>query len=76
MDFVLIHGGEIIAVEVKFQNFHEPKLSRSFRSFVDAYQPAHAWVVTPDFTEKMQIGVTEISFVPLHKLYKLFEVLK
>ncbi len=76
MDFVLIHQEKIIAVEVKFQSFKEPKLSRSFRSFIDAYQPVQAWIITQDFTAKMQLGITEISFIPLRKLYRLFAALK
>lgn len=73
VDFVLVVGfNRIIPIEVKYRNLAEMRLSRSYKSFLDAYQPEHAFVVT-----KNQLGISyhnkiKIHFVPLPELTKLF----
>jgi len=64
VDFVLRLKDEIIPVEVKYQNFKEPKISKSLRSFIRSYKTKKAVVVTKDFWDQMKISGTTILFVP------------
>jgi len=64
VDFVLRIKDEIIPIEVKYQSFKEPKVSRSLRSFIKSYKIKKALVVTKDFWSKIKINDTTILFVP------------
>ena len=63
VDFILVNGNAIIPIEVKFSPFKKPSVSRSFRSFIEAYSPERALVVTRDFWGEKQILRTDIKFV-------------
>ena len=65
VDFVLTMGDKVIPIEVKYKRFKEPKISRSFRSFISAYQPKRAIVLTEDFWSVEEIGHTTVAFVPV-----------
>jgi len=64
VDFVLRMKTEIIPIEVKYQSFKEPKVSRSLRNFIKSYKPKKAIVVTKDFWSKVKINDTSVLFVP------------
>lgn len=64
VDFVLRMKDEIIPIEVKYQSFKKPKVSRSLRSFIKSYKVKRALVVTKDFWNKTKINDTSIIFVP------------
>jgi hypothetical protein len=64
VDFVLRLNEKIIPIEVKYQTLKKPKISRSFRSFIDSYKPDRALVITKDFWGKIKLGKTVILFVP------------
>jgi len=64
VDFVLRIKDEIIPLEVKYQTFKEPKISRSMRSFIKSYKVKMALVVTKNFWDKMKIDNTTVLFVP------------
>jgi len=65
VDFVLRLNDKIIPVEVKYQTFKKPKISRGFRSFIESYKPDRALVITKDFWGKTKVGKTAILFVPV-----------
>jgi len=64
VDFVLRIKDEKIPIEVKYQSFKEPKISRSLRSFIKSYKTKRAIVVTKDFWGKIKLNDTSILFVP------------
>lgn len=64
VDFVLRIKDETIPIEVKYQNFKEPKISRSLRNFIKSYKAKKALVVTKDFWSKMRLTDASILFVP------------
>jgi len=66
MDFVLTIGDEVMPVEVKYMNFKKPKISKSFKSFISAYEPKRALVLTKDFWGKTKFNGTKIAFVPVY----------
>lgn len=67
VDFIL-RLSDLVPVEVKYQPFTKPKISRSFRSFIKTYKPKRALVVTKDFWGKDKIDNTTIMFVPIYYL--------
>ena len=64
VDFVLRIKDEIIPIEVKYQSFKKPKVSRSLRSFIKSYKTKKALVFTKDFWSKKRLNNTSILFVP------------
>jgi len=64
VDFVLRIKDEIIPIEVKYQSFKKPKVSRSLRSFIKSYKTKKALVFTKDFWSKKRLNDTSILFVP------------
>lgn len=66
VDFVLSVGNEIIPIEVKYKKFNKPRVSKSFKSFISAYKPKKAIVLTKNFWEKTKIGKTTIAFIPIY----------
>ena len=60
VDFVLRRGDELVGIEVKARALRKPRLSRSSRSFIDAYAPGRFYVLHlgDDFEETL--GSTEI----------------
>lgn len=65
VDFVLRVKDEIIPIEVKYQSFKKPKISRSLRNFIKSYKTKRAIVVTKDFWGKIKLNDTSILFVPV-----------
>jgi hypothetical protein len=68
VDFVLRIEDEIIPVEVKYQSFKEPKISRSLRNFIKSYNIKRTLVVTKDFWGETKIDDTNFLFVPVFYL--------
>jgi predicted AAA+ superfamily ATPase len=73
VDFIFYKNQDCFyPIEVKYQNFTKPTVSRSFRSFVDAYQPKKGFIITNEFSGHLKIEETEIFFTPLRQLKRLF----
>jgi predicted AAA+ superfamily ATPase len=75
VDFVLVSGPRIIAVEVK--SSAKAKLTRSSRSFIEAYSPEQFIMVTLDERDKV-VSIeknTRVSFIWLGELAGLLSVL-
>lgn len=68
VDFVLRIRDEIVPIEVKYQGFKEPKVSRSLLNFIKTYKTERAVVVTRDFWSKTRINGTTILFAPAYYL--------
>jgi len=64
VDFVLNKGSEIIPMEVKFTDFKEPRITKSFRSFLNKYEPENAFIITQRYEESISIGGTNVIFLP------------
>ena len=65
VDFVLSSTNEIIPIEVKFENFKREEITRSMRSFIEAYKPKCALILTKDYWGEMIVNKTKIKFVPV-----------
>jgi predicted AAA+ superfamily ATPase len=64
VDFVLRIGDEIIPIEVKYQSFSRPKVSRSMRSFIKSYKAKRALILTKDFWGNTKVNGATVLFAP------------
>lgn len=76
VDFV-IHKNDtdFIPVEVKYQNMSSASISRGYRSFLQAYQPKLAVVISKDFLASVLIENVPVHFIPLAYLNDLFSLI-
>ncbi|MHA1278137.1 MAG: ATP-binding protein [Candidatus Helarchaeota archaeon] len=65
VDFIISNEPRTIPVEVKFRPFKKEKLTRSFYSFINTYQPPVALVVTKNFWGTTSIQNTLVKFIPI-----------
>lgn len=71
VDFVLCKNeNTFIPIEVKYRNLAKPTVSRSLRSFIDAYQPTQAIMITKDLLATTTVGTCQIHFIPIQQLSK------
>jgi len=68
VDFVVDKGSGILPVEVKYSNLKAPMITRSFRNFIEKYNPQEAWVVTPSYSDETDVGNCHVKFVPFYSL--------
>lgn len=76
VDFVIYKNDEsILPVEAKYRNLSGPDISRGYRSFLQAYQPKIAVVITKNLIARERIENSEVHFIPLEHLDKLFSLI-
>ena len=68
VDFVVKDKNGVIPFEVKFSSLKKDSFSRSFRSFIDKYQPKEAYIVNIDRNSTALLNQTTIHFIPFWKL--------
>ena len=68
VDFVLRMGDDLIPIEVKYQDFKEPKVSRGLRSFIETYKARKGLTITKDFWGIKKIDGASILFIPAYYL--------
>ena len=67
VDFILRFRGELIPIEVKYQSFAHPRLSRSFKNFLKSHpEVAKGVVLTKGFASIDQFGGARILFLPVY----------
>jgi len=64
VDFILRTGDETIPIEVKYQSFRKPKVSRSMRSFIKSHNTKRALILTKDSWGKARINDTTVLLAP------------
>lgn len=70
VDFVVQIHDRIIPIEVKYTHLKNSSVTRSLRSFIEAYEPETALVVNLSYEGEMRIGNTNIKFICYFDLYK------
>lgn len=76
VDFVIYkNDSSFLPIEIKYRHFSSPSVSRGNRSFLQAYQPKIAAVITKDFVGTLQIENTDVHFIPLEQLEKVFSLI-
>ena len=77
VDFIIkLNFDTIVPVEVKYRNSSGLNLSRSYKSFLDAYHPRIGFVITKNQTGQLEYQQSQIYFVALGNLSSLFEHLQ
>ncbi|MBW2700020.1 MAG: ATP-binding protein [Deltaproteobacteria bacterium] len=64
VDFVIRNANQLAALEVKSAQSPRKKITRSMRSFIDAYQPKSFCVVHPGIQSQETIASTKIDWLP------------
>src|SRR3990167_3161951 len=73
VDFIVYKNEDcFLPVEVKYANFKRPAITKSFRSFLQAYQPKRGVIITRDLLAQETFENTLVHFIPLELLEKLF----
>ncbi len=60
VDFVLRGPRDLVAIEVKARDLRRPRLSRSSRSFIDAYAPSRFYVLHLGSDHEERVGDTRV----------------
>lgn len=68
VDFVISKHDALLPVEVKYGFMEKATVSRSFRSFIEKYNPPTAWLVNRNFEHEITINQTRVMFLPFYKL--------
>lgn len=77
VDFILYFNDDlIIPIEVKYSNMNGPMVSRSYRSYIEAYKPKVGIIVTKNIRSKLEIGGCMIYFVPFVNLADIFPIIE
>jgi predicted AAA+ superfamily ATPase len=62
VDFVIEQAGKIVALEVKSTDLNRPVVSRSCRSFIDAYHPERLTILNRSLETTMKMDHCQIDF--------------
>jgi len=66
VDFIIKAEEEkLIPIEVKYQTFQTPRISRGMRSFINRYSPEVSFIVTRDFWGQSQLNSTKLFWIPV-----------
>ena len=65
MDFILNFPDQIIPIDVKFTEIKKPKITRSFRSFLQSYALERGVVCTKNLWNRIKLKNSNVLFVPV-----------
>ncbi len=68
VDFIVKLGEEVVPIEVRYKRITKPTMRRSMISFIEKYSPARAIVINLSLEERIQMGKTEVVFLPYWKI--------
>ena len=68
VDFIVEMPGGLLAVEAKSTALASPRLSRSTRSFLEAYRPRMVWVVNTTLESRAEVVGVTVRWLPLADL--------
>jgi uncharacterized protein len=69
VDFVVKKQTAPLPIEVKYGEISQPTISRSFRSFIEKYQPKEAIIINRNFETEITINQTTVKFIPFYKYF-------
>lgn len=76
VDFIVYkNDNNFIPIEVKYRPMRQPTITRGYRSFLQAYQPKNAVVLTKDFLGNETFEDVYVNFIPLTYLSNLFALI-
>lgn len=70
VDFVVYKQKEkLLPIEVKFRHLSKPTVPKGLRSFIQAYQPKNAVIITKEFIDTITIDECVVHFIPLQDIH-------
>ncbi len=69
VDFIINAGLDIIPIEAKHKYIKDEKISRSFRSFIEKYKPAKAYIINLNYRNSIKVNNTKVNFIPFYDLF-------
>lgn len=76
VDFIAYKNqGAFLPIEAKYRPHPKPAITKSFRSFLQTYQPKQGVVITRDLIATEKFEKTLVHFIPLEYLKNMFDVL-
>jgi len=72
VDFIIEKPNEIVPIEIK-SNIKEPKITRSFRNFIEEYNPEQGFLFSFRLNKKKTIKKTNVYFRPIAAVSKVLE---
>ncbi|MEI8295552.1 MAG: ATP-binding protein [Alphaproteobacteria bacterium] len=76
VDFVIRKNDDsILPIEIKYRNLKIPQVSRGYRSFLQAYQPKVAVMITKNLIHVEKIDNTDVHFIPFEQFDQLFPLI-
>lgn len=77
IDFILYKNEEtILPIEVKYRSMSRPIIPRSLHSFIEAYHPKNALIITKNYQSKKEIKGTVVHFLPFEQLLKMGKMIE
>jgi hypothetical protein len=77
VDFVLYKNeSQFIPIEVKYRNTLSPGISKGYRSFIEAYRPGHAIVITNGLIANITVEDCQVHFIPLEQIDNIFMLIR
>ena len=73
VDFIIRRSNSLFAIEVKAGSLKQPKITRSLRSFIEAYSPDKVIVFNDSLKDRIKINKTPIVFDTLISIPKLID---
>lgn len=74
VDFVLYKNQAcFIPIEVKYRHMQKPTITKALRSFITAYEPQQAYVITRGFNAELTIENCQVQFVSFRFLLRALQ---
>jgi len=67
VDFIFEKNGEVYPLDVK-SSLNEPKITKSFRSFIEKYQPKKGFVACANLFANRKISNTSVFWIPVYHI--------
>jgi uncharacterized protein len=76
VDFVVYFNEErFIPIEIKYRNLQRATVTRSLRSFIEAYTPKKAIMVTKNFRTQIDVDGCHVYFIPFQNLTEILPII-
>jgi predicted AAA+ superfamily ATPase len=71
IDFVVVSGGNVVPIEVKYRRMARPAVPRSFEGFIEKYHPPYCQVLNRNLRATVRVRDTEVRFTTVGDLLDL-----
>lgn len=71
IDFIIDTGSNVIPLEVKYKEFSNPTVPRSFSSFIEKYKPEKCFIINKNLQKKIEVKGSEVLFLTIWDLLSM-----